>query len=198
MTDAYIFPSNHANAEITTHVDGTKDQDLIDFDNASLPAGTGLSKGNCGHENAWGSASDTSIIKALGAAATELTKGTVVVERTMFKQGTGNKEEGAFGIHLNTTAWLGYSYNLFYVRTTRCQIGDTSCKVCGSTGRRLLEANTPQSRAGEPTKLTLQMTNPKYIMDPAAITGDFSQRAEYDPFSSAVAVALFGLVSMLF
>jgi len=205
LTDAYIFPSNHANDQRSNHVAGTSDSpDLIDWDDA--PDGTGLAKQNCGApgHGVW-NGNDTSLLSLLDAGQATENMDTddnknPVMARSQFNtgDGSGNSKMSIFGLNLNTTAWLGYSYNLFYVRTTRCSVPTLHCVTCDIARRRLLEDKNSTRAGAEPTNFHLMMTNPKYIMDPSHVTGDFSERAEYDPFSSAVAVALFGLVSMLF
>jgi len=207
LTDAYMYPSNHANEKRANHVAGTSDSpDLVNWDPATAPEGTGLVYHNCGgkgHAN-WGG-KQTSILNLLENATSNFNyEGSAAfkdpaMDRAVFDGvDSGNTMEGTFGIAMNTTAWMGYSYNLFYVRTTRCKNGTDHCLKCSVTRRRMLEASANKSGGNDNTNFTLKMKNPKYILDPSSIVGDFSERAEYDPFNSAVAVALFGLVSMLF
>lgn len=211
-----IMPSNHANLSMSN-------ESGVDFSQLPLPY-TGLVRENCENLEAWGAVADknkayceTPGLKS-GATGAPCFGYYGIIKRTNLNSDVNNNN-AAFALNLPSTAWLGYSYNIFYAQTTRCTINgsvggtqDYHCAQCQAdksqnsgtpvfldgllTTRRRLAAKGQDAQGGNKMQVALHMVTPKYVLD----TSDtpFAQGARIESFDSAAVLALAGLAAMLF
>jgi len=180
FTDARIMPSNHSNSG-----------DNAGINWAAAPApGTGLSNGNCTHDA--GFAAGESFTHAVSVK-----NNSPAISRA---QTTGDKEVqnkmlAIFAFELPATAWLGYSFNLYYVRTRRCSVSTADCRRCGSTNRARRLAADDKAGAQQPRTIALNFADPQQIIasDPLA-QGTRMQNSHY-LYDSAAAMALLTVIA---
>jgi len=191
LTSSRIYPSNHAN---------TGDNAGIQWD--VVAPNTGLSEENCTHRAAWPNAGDKKSI----TDGVEITNNQPEIPRSMLTgdKAVQNKSMAIFAFELPSTAWLGYSFNLYYVKTKRCStINHKNCRTCGvpaANATRRLESRSLQAGGGSrQLEVFLKMDNPKYILNPAGTMFDGGSRAADNYlYDSAAVVALMGMIATLF
>lgn len=158
LTDARIYPSNHRNSG---------DNAGIDFAIANVSPNTGLMQGNCAHR------------AGFPTVGTSFTDGVPVsdnepdIPRSMLTadKSVQNKSFAIMAFELPSSAWLGYSFNLYYVRTTRCStINDSNCRTCGVPARRRLQEAAGASSSGNVTTVALSFSQPKHVLSEAGVT----------------------------
>jgi len=191
LTSSRIYPSNHAN---------TGDNAGINWAVANTAPNTGLSENNCTHRGGGYFAVGKSITDGV-----EISDNQPEIPRSMLTgdKAVQNKSMAIFAFELPSTAWLGYSFNLYYVKTRRCStINHKDCRTCGvpaADSRRLESRNLQAGGGSRQLEVFLKMDNPKYILNPAGTMFDGGSRAADNYlYDSAAVVALMGMIATLF
>jgi len=187
LTSSRIYPSNHANTGDNAGINWT-----------TIAPNTGLSENNCSHRAGF----------AVGESITDgvpISDNQPEIPRSMLTgdKAVQNKSMAIFAFELPSTAWLGYSFNLYYVKTKRCStINHQNCRKCGepaADSRRRLEGRQLQGGGSRQLEVFLKMDNPKYILNPAGTMFDGGSRAADNYlYDSAAVVALMGMIATLF
>lgn len=187
-TSSRIYPSNHANSGDNAGISWT----------GTVAPNTGLSKDNCTHRAGFAN---------VGESITDgvpISDNQPEIPRSMLTgdKSVQNKSMAIFAFELPSTAWLGYSFNLYYVSTTRCStINHKDCRKCGepAANSRRLEGRNLQSGGSRQLEVFLKMDNPKYILNPAGtMFNGGSRAADNYLYDSAAVVALMGMIATLF
>merc|ERR1712225_218851 len=103
-----MMPSNHANMSMNA-------DSGWDFTKRPHNA-TSLVRENCTGAEAWGPASDEDFCAAYGDKSPCQLNGNGVIMNRNWLMSEINNSSAAFAITMPSTAWLGYSHNLYYAQ----------------------------------------------------------------------------------
>jgi len=186
-TNARIMPSNHANNGDNAGISFASPGGIGD---TTVAPGTGLSWNNCTHRAAFDAGKSFTDVVDVKDNEPEIPRA-----MTAGNKAVQNKTTAIFAFELPATAWLGYSFNLYYVQTTRCNTATLNCRSCGVGARARRMLATDDKAPMQPRTIALNFADPKQIIASDPYAQDTNRQYDNYLYDSAAAFALLTVVA---